>query len=95
VQRVARNDWSARPARPQHDREMKLSDDKPAVSYRVYFLDSVNRISGVEEVDCATDEEARRLARDLGYTGAMEIWSGARLVARAERGGDLVPAQSS
>src|SRR4051794_28792650 len=67
-----------------------LSDHEAGASYRVYFLDAANRITGVEELACATDDEACRLARDLGYTGGMEIWCGARLVARGVRGGELV-----
>jgi hypothetical protein len=59
--------------------------------YRVYFLDSGNRIFGVEELECKTDEDACGTARELGYTGGMEVWCGARLVARAARGENLVP----
>ena len=65
--------------------------DPSGVCYRVYFLDSNNRIFGVEELDCKTDEEACASARELGYSGGMEVWCGARLVARAERGQDLIP----
>jgi hypothetical protein len=74
--------------------EGKVSDHS-GVSYRVYFLDSSNRIFGVEELDCKTDEEACATARELGYTGGMEVWCGARLVARSERGKDLVPGEHS
>jgi hypothetical protein len=70
--------------------ETKLSDAQ-GDSYRVYFLDSGNRITGVDELDCTTDEGARRLVRELGYSGATELWCGARLVARADRGGELTP----
>jgi hypothetical protein len=51
--------------------------------YRVYLLDSRDHISGVEELICTADDVACALAREIGHSGAMEIWCGARLVALA------------
>ena len=49
--------------------------------YRIYFLDGRNRITGVEEVDCDTDEQALDLARHfLGTYLAVEVWTGTRWV---------------
>jgi hypothetical protein len=72
--------------------EQRVSVHHIGGSYRLYFLDSSNRISGVEELACGSDDEACRAAGELGYRGGMEIWFGARLVARAERGERLTPA---
>jgi hypothetical protein len=68
--------------------ETKLPDAN-GECYRLYFLDPGDRITGVEELGCTTDEDARRAVRERGYSGAIELWCGARMVARADRGGEL------
>lgn len=53
-----------------------------AGSYRLYFLDSRRHIIGVEELSCADDDAAQRHASQVTHGGALELWSGAKLIAQ-------------
>jgi hypothetical protein len=60
------------------------------ISYRCYLLDNQNRISGVHELDAASDiaasERARTvLAGEPQHFTAVEVWNGARKVDYAAR----------
>jgi hypothetical protein len=55
-----------------------------AQHYRCYFLNDAQKIAAAENVNCTTDEEAKREAADLlaannQYRG-IEIWNGTRRV---------------
>jgi hypothetical protein len=52
--------------------------------YRCYILNDAQKIASAENVECTTDEEAKREAADLlaannQYRG-IEIWNGTRRV---------------
>jgi hypothetical protein len=49
--------------------------------YRIYFLDGRNLITGVEEADFETDEQALERARALlEQHRGVELWTGTRWV---------------
>ena len=51
--------------------------------YRVYLLNQQGHVDEVPRlVRCATDEDAERRARQLQERQAVEVWQGARLVAK-------------
>ena len=53
--------------------------------YRIYVLDSGDHISEPpEEVECADDQAAIERAQSLLNGRAIEVWEGARCVARLE-----------
>jgi hypothetical protein len=52
-------------------------------SYRIYVLDSDDRVAAVVERDMESDAAATRAAETLrGDSFAAEVWRGAELVAR-------------
>lgn len=51
-------------------------------SYRLYFLGSDGHFMRAHELACESDEEAVAWAEARREFGAMELWSGARLVRR-------------
>jgi hypothetical protein len=55
-----------------------------AGSYRLYFLDSRRHIIAVEELACSDDEAAQRQAARVNHPGALELWSGAKLIAEIQ-----------
>jgi len=50
--------------------------------YRLYFLDDNGRIRDAAEFECDGDAEALSQAEARGDGRAMELWSGARVVAK-------------
>ena len=51
--------------------------------YRIYFIDPKNRISRMPEVvECSDDQEAIQKAVQFIDGQDVELWDGARLVAR-------------
>ena len=55
--------------------------------YRIYKLDADDHIADAENVECATDEEACAKALQMqGAYPAVEVWEGARRVARMGAG---------
>jgi hypothetical protein len=50
--------------------------------YRLYFLDSSNHIATAREFDCQSDDYAIAEALQFEDDRDLELWSGARLVAR-------------
>jgi hypothetical protein len=50
--------------------------------YRVYFLDASNHIATAKELECASDDDAIAAALQFEDDRDLELWSGARLVAR-------------
>jgi hypothetical protein len=51
--------------------------------YRIYKVDADDHIADAENVECANDEEAGAKALQLkGAYPTVEVWEGARLVAR-------------
>ena len=64
-------------------------------SYRCYFVDGTNHISGVDFVECATDDLAKARADELivdSVYPAMEVWDGARFVYVAKQHRGRLPA---
>ena len=56
--------------------------------YRVYKVDADDHIADAENLECANDDEARAKALQLkGDYPVVEVWEGARLVARIATGG--------
>ena len=56
--------------------------------YRVYKIGSDQHIKAAENIECATDQEARCEAeRLLEVYPAAEVWEGRRLVARVRAPG--------
>jgi len=54
-------------------------------TYRLYFLNAMDRIAGFLLMECEDDREALERARDLlGGRPAGELWREARLVGRIE-----------
>ena len=55
--------------------------------YRVYKVDADDHIADAENLECANDDEARAKALQLkGDYPVVEVWEGARLVARIATG---------
>jgi len=53
------------------------------VSYRIYLLDSDDRVAAVVEREMESDAAATRAAEALrGEASAVEVWRGAELVTR-------------
>ena len=58
------------------------------LTYRCYFLNKADAIVGVEEIDCADDEDARQAALKLlreRPSYAIEVWDRARKLLRHMR----------
>jgi hypothetical protein len=52
--------------------------------YRIYFLDRNDHIRHALSVECDGDAEAVELAQSHGDGRCLELWQGARRVARIE-----------
>jgi len=52
------------------------------IGYRLYFMDGHGRIERAAEFECADDAEALVWVWDHDDSRAMELWSGARVVAK-------------
>ncbi len=53
------------------------------IDYRLYWIGDDGHSKRAENVECASDEEARMAAIDRrGSSVAVEVWSGQRFVAR-------------
>ena len=50
--------------------------------YRLYFLDDDDHIRHAVSLECENDDEATELARGHADGRTLELWQGARLVAR-------------
>lgn len=50
--------------------------------YRLYFLDAQGHIQNAAEFECSDDAEALICAEDQRDSRPMELWSGARVVAK-------------
>lgn len=48
--------------------------------YRVYLSDQTSGVTDLEEVWCATDDEAITILLDLAGRNAAEVWRGAQRV---------------
>lgn len=55
--------------------------------YRLYFLDDYGGILHGLDLDCEDDAHAREMVRSHQTGAAMQLWQGARLVARFPAGG--------
>ena len=55
------------------------------MDYRAYFLDADGHITGVHELDCAGDEEAKQKAAQLLDGHDLEVWHRDRRVAVLKR----------
>jgi len=52
------------------------------MDYRAYILDDDGRITGVHELDCADDDEAKEKAAQLLDGHDLDVWQRARHIAR-------------
>jgi hypothetical protein len=50
--------------------------------YRLYFLNAEGRIRHAVEIQCEDDEAATKLVQQHADGRAMELWQGARCVAK-------------
>ncbi|HEX4710228.1 hypothetical protein [Phenylobacterium sp.] len=50
------------------------------LSYHLYFFDPIGRIKAAAELECQSDDDARRSAQDEHDGRLMELWYGGRLV---------------
>jgi hypothetical protein len=50
--------------------------------YRLYFLDAANHITSAQDFERYDDNGAIAYAMECAHGRAVELWSGARLVAR-------------
>ena len=51
--------------------------------YRIYLLDAANRISGVQEAECGSDQNAVEIGTlQLSRWPSVEVWQYARRVAK-------------
>ena len=53
--------------------------------YRLYCLDGANKVASAEWIDADDDEAAIEVAKRLMDGQDLEVWQGARLVARLPR----------
>ena len=74
-----------------------LLGNRHMADYRAYVLDVDGHITERLDLDCADDAEAVRLARRRLKDPDIEVWQGARMVARFSNGahppdrGPLIP----
>ena len=54
-------------------------------AYRIIYLDIDDRIKGSDEFECAGDEEAQLYVNDEPKDPPLELWSGARVVAKVPK----------
>ena len=52
--------------------------------YRLYFLDRKDHIRHALSLECENDAAALRLVEEHKHSGRLELWEGARQVARFE-----------
>jgi hypothetical protein len=57
------------------------------MNYRFYFLDCAGHILAAKAHQAEDDLEALEAAQILSRNGPIEVWAGARLVARVAKGG--------
>jgi hypothetical protein len=59
--------------------------------YKVYFLDEKDKIASVDNIECADDAAARKLAQaalaDRPHYPAFELWQGQRRLEKFHRNG--------
>jgi len=53
--------------------------------YRLYCLDGANKVASAEWIDADDDEAAIEVAKQMMDGQDLEVWQGARLVARLPR----------
>jgi hypothetical protein len=64
------------------------------MQYRAYIVGSDGHLSGFEPLVCTSDDEAIGAAKRLLNLGEVELWDGARLVARLNSNQPVVLATS-
>jgi hypothetical protein len=63
-----------------------MAKGAPMFDYRIYFLNDEGRVDQVPSlVRSSTDEQATEQALQLKGTCAIELWQGARCVAKIDR----------
>jgi hypothetical protein len=60
-------------------------------AYQLYFLDDDDRDVARQDHVCADDRAAIRMGRSLCFEHHIDIWNGARRVARIPRGNLALP----
>ena len=55
------------------------------MDYRAYILDEDGHITGVHELDCANDDEAKEKAAQLLDGHDLDVWRRERHIARLTR----------
>lgn len=64
-------------------------------NYRICSLDDVGRIFHAFELSCRDDLNALAEGERISEESAVEVWDGARLVARVKQGNAALNAQDS
>lgn len=52
--------------------------------YRLYFLGHEGRFLRAQDIEVESDQEAVQAARELDHAHCIEVWQGARLVAKVD-----------
>ena len=52
--------------------------------YYAYFIDNAGRIAKRVSIECDDDEEAKRVAKQMADSHAIELWQEARMIATFE-----------
>lgn len=62
---------------------MERITDNQRIAYRAFTVNDHGRLSGIPEIiEAGSDQDATQLAQRLAERRAIELWEGARLVAR-------------
>lgn len=62
---------------------MERNAEHPRTAYRAFVVNDQGRLGGIPQIiEAESDRDAARLAQGLAGWNAVELWEGARLVAR-------------
>jgi hypothetical protein len=68
-----------------------MQTDKAALGYRVFLRNQTGNIERVLDFQCDGDEAGKQMARTTTGSPVVELWQGARLVARYDGNGTELP----
>jgi len=63
---------------------LRAFEEKPMPEYKLYFLDAKGHIYRRQDLECADDKAALRVADALIIDHDMELWCGTRCVRKFE-----------
>jgi hypothetical protein len=62
--------------------------------YRLYQADTSDGIQSAKHFECASDEEAKLLARELAPSSSVDLWAGPRYLGRVRPSAQELTARS-